>query len=117
MKKHSILFDIILALLTAGLWNIWVQRRQIRDTNTLIGEDKYSFLKWGIFSLLTFGIYHIYHEYIMTKDILSNLNNDTAELLSVGAAVCSAFGLWILVDAFHQQKFNERYVDEIKSLS
>jgi hypothetical protein len=108
IDKKNLLIDFALIVLTGGLWNIWMQYRQIRDFNICLNEEKYSFLKWLLFTLLTFGLYHIYHEYKLTRDMyefVAGKNNG----LEVGiiAAIISATGAWIFVDLYQQSILNE----------
>lgn len=109
MKEQSIIFDLILILISGGIWNIWMQYRQIRDYNNLIRENKYSFFRWFIFTLITFGIYHVYHEYILTRDIyLLTGNKDNADIFALIGAVLSATGLWVFVDIYQQELLNNK---------
>ena len=106
-KKKIILIDLILIILTGGLWNLWMQYRQIRDYNNLIGENRYSFIFWLFFSLLTLGLYHVYHEYKLTRDIcLLEGNIKDPEIYAILAGVISITGLWIFVDLYQQEIIN-----------
>ena len=107
---RNIALDIIFALLTCGLYNIWVQARQMYAVNEMIGQDKYSFLPWLLFSLVTCGIYHIYHEYRMSTDIAATTGgSDNDPLISV---VLCIFGLLLVVDAIQQSQINRYYGSE-----
>lgn len=109
MVKHkSIFFDIVLILVTGGIWNIWMQYRQIRDYNKLSNTNNYSFFKWLILTLITFGLYHIYHEYKLTKDICLLTNKPDSETLGLLAALASISFLWVVVDIYQQEALNQR---------
>ena len=104
---RSIPFDIILALVTCGLFNLWVQARQMEAVNAMIREEKYSFLPWFLFTLITCGLYHIYHEYRMSNDIASVTGgSDNDALISI---VLCIFGLALVVDAIQQSHINRYY--------
>lgn len=107
IKKKNLFIDLILIVITGGLWNIWMQYRQIRDYNSISNNPKYSFIKWLLLSIITFGIYHIYHEYKLTRDfcLLNNIND--AELIGIFAGIISATGLWIAIDLYQQSLLNE----------
>ncbi|MBT4792295.1 MAG: DUF4234 domain-containing protein [Halobacteriovoraceae bacterium] len=107
IEKKNLLIDFILILLTGGVWNIWMQYRQIRDFNICLGERKYSFIKWLILTLLTFGLYHIYHEYKLTRNMYESVAG-MGNGLEVGiiAGLISATGAWIFVDLYQQSILN-----------
>lgn len=108
ISKKSIILDLILVLLTGGLWNIWMQYRQIRDFNK-VSTHKYSFFKWAFFSLITFFLYHIYHEYKLTRDMVKEVDPTAdAEILGLIAGVISATGLWVFVDLYQQELLNRK---------
>lgn len=105
MKQHNILIDCILLIITFGIWNIYMQYRQIQDMKTF--STNYSFLKWALLSLITFGIYHVYHEYKMTKDICLFLEIPSNRIYALFSAIGSLSGLWIIVDLFQQDLLND----------
>ena len=108
IKKKNLFIDLILIIITGGIWNIWMQYRQIRDFNSVSNSNQYSFLKWLFFSLITFGIYHIYHEYKLTRDFcLLNEVND-AELIGIFSGIVSATGFWFIIDLYQQSLLNEK---------
>ncbi|MBD64764.1 MAG: hypothetical protein CME62_06130 [Halobacteriovoraceae bacterium] len=107
IDKKNLIIDFILILLTGGLWNIWMQYRQIRDFNTWLGMKKYSFLFWLILTIITFGLYHIYHEYKLTRDMYQFITK-SPNGFEVGliAGIISATGAWIFVDLYQQSILN-----------
>ncbi len=106
---RNIALDIIFALLTCGLYNLWVQARQMEAVNEMIRQDKYSFLSWFLFTIITCGLYHIYHEYRMSNDIASVTGgSDNDALISI---VLCIFGLALVVDAIQQSHINRYYGD------
>jgi hypothetical protein len=107
INKKSILFDVLLTLITFGLWNIWVQVRQILDVNEILGRDEFSLSRAFFFSLISFGLYFCYHEYKMTKVLQEktfDVDNKTAPFL---CALATFFGLWFVVDSYQQSIINE----------
>lgn len=107
LERKNLILDLILILLTAGIWNVWMQYRQIRDFNTLQNVVQYSFFKWLILTVITFGLYHIYHEYKLTRDLWQTYSGNQ-DGLEVGliAGLVSATGAWIFVDLYQQSVLN-----------
>lgn len=105
---RNIFFDILFTILSCGLYNIYIQYKQIEAVNVILGKTKYTFLRWSIFSLLTCGLYHIYHEYLMSRDILeANRKNNSIELIA--HVVFSLVGLTIITDALQQNEINNYF--------
>jgi len=102
----NIFLDILFTLLTCGLFNIWIQYRQIQALNLMLNEEKYKFLHWSLFTLLTCGLYHIYHEWRMSRD-LAKLSGRDDSIEGGLAIVLSVVGLTIIVDAIQQSRINE----------
>lgn len=112
IKKKSILIDILLTILTAGLFNLWVQYRQIRDSNTLVPEgERKSFLLMLLFSFLTFGIYFIWHEFKLTRDLHRVTYGHEIPGVEVLCGVGTFFGMWFIVDSYQQNLLNE-YIEQ-----
>ena len=108
---RSIVLDLILTILTFGLFNLWVQYRQIKTINAVLREDKYSFLWWLLFTIVTFGFYHIYHEYRKTLD-MTKVIPGMQEYEPVLSVVLTAFGMHIVADAIQQYHFNRYFGSE-----
>lgn len=106
-EKKSIIFDIILTFLTLGMWNLWVQYRQMRDYNKRYMRKNYSFFIWLILTLITFGLYHAYHEYKLTRDLLIMRGNDRPGDYAIVCAIATLMGLWFIVDSYQQAILNE----------
>ncbi len=105
---RSIAWDLVWTFLTCGLYNIYIQSEQIKATNEMLRQEKYSFWPWLIFTILTCGIYHVYHEYRMTLDLcqLSGRENATEALI---CAAFAGFGLHIIADCIQQTYINQYY--------
>ena len=105
---RSIVTDLILTVITCGLFNLYVQYVQIRAVNSMIKQEKYSFAAWFIFTIITCGLYHIYHEYRVTTDICKCLNrSDSNEPLI--HILLSVMGLSFVADAIQQSLINQYY--------
>tara|TARA_B100000029_G_scaffold500564_1_gene572497 strand:- start:98 stop:460 length:363 start_codon:yes stop_codon:yes gene_type:complete len=107
VEFKSVLFDIILTIITLGLFNLWVQIRQLHDINTIIGENKYSFTIVLIFCIFTFGIYFIYHEYKITKELHLLIYKERYHLVEFLMIPLTACGLWFFVDSYQQGLINK----------
>jgi len=105
---RSIPTDIILTLITCGLFNLVVQHKQMLAVNEMMGEDKYHFVPWLLLTIVTCGLYHIYHEYRMAEDI-ADCSDRAASSDSLIALVLSVVGLSIVVDAIQQSNINSYY--------
>ena len=108
----SIVKDIILSVITCGIYYLFWQAREMKAVNYLLEEDRYSFIKWFFLTIITCGIYHIYYEYIIAQSImdvqrlLNRPVSNNLHLLSVGLAV---FGLNIVADAIQQDEINKLF--------
>lgn len=102
----NIFLDILFTLLTCGLFNIWIQYRQIQALNRILNEEKYKFLNWSLFTLLTCGLYHIYHEWRMSRD-LAKISGRDESMEGMFTIILSVFGFSIIVDAIQQSRINE----------
>lgn len=105
---RNIALDLIITILTCGLFNFYVQYQQILALNEMLKTPKYDFLKWLVLCIITCGLYHIYHEYRMSQDlaILLKKNNDQDSLIAV---LLTFFGLSIVLDAIQQSDINAYY--------
>lgn len=107
---RNIPLDIVLTLVTCGLWNLVVQYSQMQAINDMIREEKYHFWKWFLLTLVTCGLYHIYHEYIKSQDIEKVFGRqDSSE--AVVTLILALFGLSIVADAIQQSHINKYYGD------
>ena len=103
---RNIAVDLLLTIFTLGLFNLWVQHKQIVALNKIVGFPKYSFIAWLLFTIVTFGFYHIYHEYRKTKDaIVRQVPSETnAPLITILLCV---FGFAFVADAIMQSHINQ----------
>jgi uncharacterized membrane protein YjgN (DUF898 family) len=106
IKRKSIFWDIFWTVMTFGLFNLWVQIRQIEDTNDLLGRDEYSMWKLVLLTLITLGLYFVWHEYKMTRDIYRTVHGVEGKDVAFWCAVAAFFGLWFVVDSYQQSLLN-----------
>ncbi|WP_141735318.1 DUF4234 domain-containing protein [Oligoflexus tunisiensis] len=109
---RSVAVDIILTIVLCGLWNIWVQARQMRAVNYMINKDKYHFLPWLLLTLITCGLWHIYHEYRKSQDISLAMNKGPGDNSPIVHLLLSIFGLSIIADALQQSEINSYFGDQ-----
>lgn len=105
---RNIGLDILFTVLSCGLFNIYLQHRQMLALNSILKQDKYGFWGWLGFCLITCGLYHIYHEYRMSDDLRKAMGIDS-ETDAIVALLLSLFGLFIVTDAIQQSKINEYF--------
>lgn len=101
---RNIAIDILLTLLTCGLFNLVVQYKQIRAVNYMVREERYSFGMWLLLTLVTCGLYHIYHEYRKSSDIAAVTGRPETE--AVVNLILTIFGLSVVADAIQQSQIN-----------
>lgn len=106
---RSIAIDIILTIVTCGLWNIWVQARQMRATNFMINKEKYRFWPWAGLTLITCGLWHIYHEYRLSQDISLAMGKGPSDISPIVHLLLSIFALSIIADALQQSEINSYF--------
>lgn len=106
---RNIAKDIIFTILTCGIYNLYVQYKQIEALNAMLGQRKYDFLTWFLLTLVTCGLYHIYHEYRLSEDLMKLLKLETSEPLL--AVVLTTIGFGIVADAIQQSHINHFYGD------
>lgn len=116
VKSRSIGLDILLTIITFGLWNFYVQIRQIWDLNDLEpSRELPPFYLVVIFSLLTFGLYFCYHEYKMTQEIHLLIYGQENKVVELLFAVMTFMGLWVIVDVYQQSLMNN-YIEKVTSI-
>lgn len=106
MKNESIIKDFFLTLLTLGLYNFYVQFRQIEDVNYIYKQDKHSLTRTFLYSVLTFGFYFCYHEYKLTLDLQEKAFGSKKAIMSLWVFPATFFGIWAVVDSYQQALLN-----------
>jgi len=108
-EPSNVAKDVILSLITCGLWDIFWQYKQMQAVNMLLGRKEFSFFKWLVFTILTCGLYHIYHEYLMGRAIVEIQHQyglPTSESLPAVSIVLALISLGIITDALQQKELN-----------
>lgn len=106
----NIPLDIVLSIITCGIYWFFWQARQIRALNYLLKEQRFSFLLWFLLSLITCFLFNIYYEYIMAKavvEIQTKEGRTPSKDLPVLSLILSFFGLHIITDAIQQNEINK----------
>jgi hypothetical protein len=105
----SIPLYLILTILTAFLFNLYWNYRQMVACNELLGRREFGFLTWLLLTLLTCGLYHLFYQYKMGAAIVEIEHerglpvSEGLPLLSVVAAI---LGVGIVADCIHQHEIN-----------
>ncbi len=66
---QNIGLNILLSLLTLGIFGLYWQYKQMSILNAWLGTNQYSFWRWFFLTIITCGIYEIYEEYKMAESI------------------------------------------------
>jgi hypothetical protein len=106
----NIALDIILSIITCGIYWFFWQARQMRALNYLLKEQRFSFLLWFLVSLVTCFLFNVYYEYIMAQaivEIQKKQGKTPSNDLPVLSLVLSLFGLHIITDAVQQHEINK----------
>lgn len=105
---RNITRDLIITLLTCGIYNLYIQHRQMVAVNAILKEQKYSFWSWFLLTLGTCGLYHIYHEYRKSSDLVLAMK-DLSSNEPIACLVLTMFGLSFVSDAIQQSHINRYY--------
>ena len=110
----NIALDIILSIITCGIYWFFWQARQMRALNYLLKEQRFSFLLWFLVSLVTCFLFSVYYEYIMAQaivEIQKKGGKAPSNDLPVLSLVLSLFGLHVIADAIQQHEINKFFVN------
>lgn len=105
---RNIGMDVVWTILTCGMFNIYLQYRQMLAVNAMLRQNKYQFWPWFLLSIITCGLYHIYHEWRKSTDIAQVLKKPESQEPVVNVLLC-VFGLYIVADAIQQAEINKYY--------
>lgn len=105
----NIATDIILSLVTCGIYNLFWQARQFRVLNAFYGSEEFRFWTWFFLTLVTCGIYHVYTQYrmgVVITEINRKVGRPPNENLALICLLLSVFGLVLVADAIQQSEIN-----------
>ena len=111
--QGNIAVDIILSLVTCGIYTLFWQNRLFKAANMLLGEERFTFLTWFLLTIVTCGLYNLYAQYQLGQTLHQGLvkegglGNENLPLLGL---LLSIFGLQIVVMAIEQNELNQLYV-------
>jgi len=106
----SIAMDIVLSLITCGIYWFFWQARQMRAINHLLGQQRYNFWMWFLLAIVTCGLYNIYYEYYMSQELVEAQDKHglpKSKYLPVLSLFLTIIGLNIVTDAIQQNEINK----------
>ena len=112
-ERHvrSIPLDIIFTLLSCGIFNLWVQHKQMQAVNDMLGTSLYRFGPWLLLTIVTCGLYHIYHEYRKSRDVQQALGDGSSSEPIINV-ILTVLGLHVVADAIQQAEINRFFGSE-----
>ena len=108
----NVALDIVLTLLTCGIYGLFWQARIFRVVNAFLGREKYSFWLWFLLSLITCNIYNIFAQYDLAKsinEVQAKLGKPVNENLPLLNLVFSILPLHVIYGAIDQSEINAWY--------
>ncbi len=109
---RSIVVDILLTLVTCGIYGIYWQFKQMEILNAWLGREDFSFGLWLILTIVTCGIFAIYYEYKMAHAIIEIQQANGLPVKSDLPLICvvlSLFATFIPSLAIQQSEINALY--------
>ena len=106
----NIAMDVILTLITCGIYYFFWQARQFRAVNYLLGQQRYSFWLWFFLTLITCGLYNIYYEYYLAQGLVEAQEKhgwQKSRDLPVLSLILTIIGLNLVTDAIQQNEINK----------
>ncbi len=108
----SIAKDLVLSVLTCGIYGFFWLARQMRALNYLLGEERFNFLKWALLTIITCGIYHVYYEYVMARainEVQEKMGAAVSGNLPIISVALALIGLHLITDAIQQEEINRLF--------
>ena len=118
VKEKNIVVQIILSLVTCGIYGIYWFITLTDDVAVLNDNKEFSGVKAFIFSLITCGIYFIYWNYKIGKEMYEanqKHNINTASDNSLVYLILSLFGLSIITYCLVQSEINKIAVNDVEA--
>ncbi len=109
---RNVAMDIILSLVTGGIWYFVWQYNQFKVVNAFLGRDAANFGTWLLLSLVTCGLYSIYFEYKFAQyinDVQRSIEQPVNTNLPMMSLILGLCGLAIVADAIQQNEINRFY--------
>lgn len=106
----NIALDVVLSVITCGIYYFFWQARQFRAANHLLGQERYKFGLWFILTLVTCGLYNIYYEYFLAQGLTEaqeKHGRPKSKDLPVLSLVLTIIGLSVVADAIQQNEINK----------
>ncbi len=106
----NIALDVVLSIITCGIYWFFWQARQMRAVNHLLQQQRYNFWVWFLLTILTCGLFNIYYEYYMAQGLVEaqgKYGRPLSKDLPVLSLVLTIFGLNIVTDAIQQNEINK----------
>jgi hypothetical protein len=106
----NIAMDVILTLITCGIYYFFWQARQFRAVNYLLGQERYSLWLWFLLTLITCGLYNIYYEYYLAQGLVEAQEKNGCQKsrdLPVLSLILTIIGLNLVTDAIQQNEINK----------
>ena len=108
IETKSVILDILFTFLTFGIWNLWVQVRQVDVVNQLAGEKVFRpMLVIFLLSIFTFGLYFCYHEFKMTRTLHKLKNGHVNLPIEILTGIIYIPYIWVITDSYQQTMIND----------
>ena len=101
---------LVLTVVTAFVFNLYWNYRQMQACNDLLDRDEFSFLTWLLLCIVTCGIYHLFYQYKMgaaINEIQEIRDLPVTENLPVLSVIAAILGVGIVADCIHQFEINK----------
>jgi hypothetical protein len=109
---RSIVTDIILTIITCGIYGLYWQYKQMETLNNWLRREDFNFWIWLILSIITCGIFALYYEYKMARGIIEIQEQNSLRISSELPLICvllAVFSLGIVSLAIQQSEINKFY--------
>lgn len=109
---RSIPLDLVLTIITCGLYGLYWQYKQMETLNSWLRRADFSFGLWLLLSIITCGIFAMYYEYKMAKGINEIQEQNHLRVAGDLPLIClllSIFGLVFVSLAIQQLEINKFY--------
>jgi len=101
---------LVLTIVTAFVFNLFWNYRQMQACNDLLDRDEFSFPTWLLLCIVTCGIYHFFYQYRMgaaINEIQEIRELPITENLPVLSVIAAILGVGIVADCIHQFEINK----------